>query len=135
MSSPLIYKAVFGALGLFTSVGLPAGAAWFAHHRTGNALVAAVVAAAVIYQTMALSVAALSIWEYVPDSLPLGPSFMAGHGLLSLSFLLPVVVLPGLVWLWLLPVDEQGYVARGAAFGLRERHFETPHYEEVTRDD
>jgi len=134
MSSPLIYKAVFGAVGLLTSLGAPAGAGWFAHHRTGNALVAAVVAGGVIYQTMALSVGALSIWEYVPESLPLGPSFMAGHGLLSLSFLLPVVVLPGLVWLWLLPVDEQGYPARGAAFGLRERHFEAPHHEEV-RDD
>lgn len=134
MSSPLIYKAVFGAVGLLTSVGLPVGAGWFAHHRTGNAVVAAVVAGGVIYQTMALSLAGLSIWQYVPDSLPLGPSFMAGHGLLSLSFLLPVVVLPGLVWLWLLPVDEQGYVTRGAAFGLREDRIERPHHEEVSAE-
>lgn len=130
MSSPILYKAVYASMGVMAGVGAPSTVGWLTYQYTGNIGLAAVLIAASVYQLMALTVAVGSVSQYVPEDLPLGPSFLAGHGLLTLSItLIPLFTLPGLVWLYLLPVDENGFFSRDAWLGLDEDGFETPHHD------
>lgn len=130
MTSPLLTKVVFGAMGVMVALGVPAGLGWGVVESTGNTALAAVAVVAVIYQLMALSVGGLALSQYVPDSLPLGPSYMAGHGLLTLAMTVgPIIMLPGLVWLYVLPFDAEGYFRPGAMVSLEPDAVAQPHHE------
>lgn len=130
MTNTTFNKLVMAAMGGLIALTTPSAAGWFAWQYTGNAILGAVAGIGVVYQLMALSVAMLSLYEYIPESLPLGPSYMAGHGLLTLAMTAaPAVTLPGLAWLWLLPFDAQGYFKSSAVAGLELRDIERPHHD------
>jgi len=130
MTSPIFTKVVFGAMGVTVALGVPSGVAWGVVEVTGNTAIAAIAAAGVIYQLMALSVGALVLTQYIPDSLPLGPSYMAGHGVLTISMTAaPLLILPGLVWLYVLPFDEAGHVRTEMVFAFDPGAVEQPHHE------
>ena len=134
MTNPTLNKLVMAAMAGLIALGAPVGLGWLTWQYTGNAVLGAVAAMAVVYQLMALSVAALSLWQYIPESLPLGPSYMAGHGLLTLGMtVVPMVTLPGLAWLWLLPFDAQGYFEPDAVVGLDAATVDRPHHERGER--
>lgn len=125
-----MYKATYALLGVTFAGVVPAGAGWLTYHYTTSMGLGVVVAAAAIYHLMAMAVGILSLSQYVPESLPLGPSFMSGHGLLSLGMTVgPALMLPGLVWLFVLPFDEQGYLDLGAWFQLDMDSVAEPHHE------
>jgi len=111
--------------------GVPAATAHIAHAYAESLAVAGVVAAAVVYQLMAMSVAMLALSRCLPDDLPLGSSYMVGHGILTLLMtVVPLIVLPGMVWLYVLPLDEQGGLG-GDAFSFDFENIQPPDHGET----
>jgi len=128
MSSPILYKAVYLTTGVALAGGVPAGAAYLAYAYTGSVAVTGVVAAAVVYQLMAMSVAMLALSSYLPDGVPLGPSYMAGYGILTLLMtVVPLVALPGMAWLYVLLFDEQGHLG-GDVLSFEPENVQAPNH-------
>jgi len=128
MTSPILNRVVFLLTGLWIAVTVPAGAGYAAFWYSDSLIVAVVVGVVVVYQLMATSVALLSIMQYVPNGVPLGPSFMAGHGMLTLLMTaVPLLAIPGIVWLYVLPFDEQGYLG-GDIFEFDRKKIEQPNH-------
>lgn len=92
-------------------------------------------AAAAIYAMMAVSLALASLADSLPNPMPMGPSFMMGAGILLAGFLLvPVLVLPGLVWLYVLPFDARGRFDVTAILSLDASDVSFPNHASEERD-
>lgn len=131
MSSAAMYKAMFGIYGVFAAVALPYYTAVLSSELMGNVVAGVALSAVVAYELLSCTIAVASVAQLLPDSLPLGPSFTLGNGMMSIGMLIaPLALAPGLVWWFVLPFDEQGYVDPGAMLELDMDAIEAPHHRE-----
>lgn len=129
MTSPTFNKAVFGAWGLLIATVAPYAAYTLTVIKTGNILAGVAVAGLLVYVMMTVSISLLSLAQYLPENMPLGPSGMLGTGIITIGMLgMPTFVVPGLVWLFLLPFDEHGSLSWSAALSFDFEEVEPPHH-------
>lgn len=125
MSAPRLYAIGYILGGIALALGIPVVVALY----IGD-LVAVPVAIFTILFMMSISLAELSLAAELGDTMDLGPSFLAGFGLLNYGMLVrPLLTLPGLPYLYVLPVDEQGYVDSSKWFSLDEDKIKPPHHD------
>jgi len=129
MSTGGLNIVIYLGVAVLTAIFVPIGGGWLTYQYTANPVLSVVVVALAVYHLMAIAVAIFSLYQYVPESHAIGPSFMAGCGILLLGMtVVPILALPGAVWLYVLPFDEQGHLNWGATLQLDLTAFEEPHH-------
>lgn len=121
MSSSLLGFILYLSWGIFAAITaplLPALLWWDQVTQPGHILGFIGAGLVIVYVAMSLSIAVMSIMQTLPTPMPLGPSFMQGSGLMTLMFMLPLLVVPGIIYLWMLPVDESGSLDRSRMFSF-----------------
>lgn len=83
----------------------------------------------VIYLMMSISIGAMSVLEAADWPERLGPSAMAGLGQIGFYMaVVPFLVGPGLVWLYILPFDEMGRIDKHRLFSYSMDGVEVPNH-------
>lgn len=131
MTSPLLNAVTY----IVTAVALALGVPWLIVRHvlsTGNLVAAVIIAPAIVVLLMAISVALVSVMaagEREDQSMPLGPSLLAGFGLLTVYMVvMPVLAGPGIVWLYVLPFDIHGFFDWDNWVGLDFEAAQPPHH-------
>lgn len=130
MSSPTMYKIIYALGSVILAVLAPALLVVLAISEFGvHPALAVTLGIVAVYMWMSVALAAFMVMQHAPNPMPMGPSFTAGFGILTAGFLVvPVVFLPGLVWLYVLPFNERGYFDPGKILSLDEDAFEEPNH-------
>lgn len=131
MSNPRLYFLTHVAMGAFIAFGAPLSLILFGpEHLPINHTLAWVIALLSVPFMMSISLAAIMIMQYAPNPMPMGPSLLAGFGILNLGFLIsPILFVPGLVWLWVLPFDHEGHFNPSTPLSLDLDAIEEPHHD------
>lgn len=111
MTSPTFNAMITFIAGSVIATVLPIMLAVAVEARFDSIVLGIVIAIVLIYELMSISFAIGSLMDCIPDSYGLGPSALAGNGHLMLGMLIiPMLFIPGYIWLFILPFDEEGYV-------------------------
>lgn len=125
MSAPRLYALFYMLAGIVVALAIPVMLILYV-----GSLWAVPIAIFTIFFMMSVTLAQLSLAAEHGDSMALGPSFLAGFGLLNYGMLVrPLLTLPGLPYLYVLPFDEQGYVDNSRWFSLDHDKFKPPHHD------